>query len=183
MFNALSLTIAGSEHLSTVLRLLCVYGLVKHKDTMFRAITRAWGSSRANDMYSRDVRIALTNGAWGTDDHLFVMSLVLNRPVFLNNTFYFTDSDTNQVTMSLSDITDISSLIQHFTFHDVGTRTHTLYCSDAQADLLQYSDIISLPNFPLCICHIGNYHWVGMLLQDASVSSLIPIPHTRVLRE
>ena len=34
MFNALSLTIAGTEHLSAVLRLLCVYGLVKHKDTM-----------------------------------------------------------------------------------------------------------------------------------------------------
>jgi hypothetical protein len=39
MFNALSLTIAGSEHLSAVLRLLCVYGLVKYKDTMLRAIT------------------------------------------------------------------------------------------------------------------------------------------------
>jgi hypothetical protein len=40
-----------------------------------------------------------------------------------------------------------------------------------------------LQNFPLCLCHIGNYHWVGMLLQDASVSSLLPIPYTRVLRE
>ena len=82
MFNALSLTIAGSEHLSAVLRLLCVYGLVKHKHAMLRAITRAWGSSQANDMYSRDVHIAVTDGTWGTDDHLFVMSLVLNRPIF-----------------------------------------------------------------------------------------------------
>ena len=183
MFNALSLTLAGNEHLSAVLRLLCVYGLVKHKDTMLRAITRGWGSSRANDMYSRDLYIAVTNGEWGTDDHLFVMSLALNRPIFLFNTFYFTDSDTNQVTLSLSDVIDISSLIQHFSFHDVGTRTHVLYCSNAQADLLQGSDLMSLPNFPLCLCHISNYHWVGMLLQDASVSSLIPIPYTRVLRE
>ena len=45
MFNALSLTIAGSEHLSAILRILCVDGLVKYKDTMFRAIARAWGSS------------------------------------------------------------------------------------------------------------------------------------------
>ena len=112
-----------------------------------------------------------------------IMSLVLNRPIFLFNTFYFTDSDTNEVTLSLCDATDISCLIQHFNFHDVGTRTHTLYCSNAQADLIQGSDLISLPNFPLCLCHIGNYHWVGMLLQDASVSSLIPIPYTRVLRE
>ena len=183
MFNAISLTIAGSEHLSAVLRLLCVYGLVKHKDTMLRAITRAWGSSQANDMYSRDLHIAVTNGAWGTDDHLFVMSLVLNRPIFLFNTFYFTDSDTNQVTLSLSDVSDISSLIHHFNVHDLGTRTHVLYCSNAQADLLQGSDLTSLPNFPLCLYHIGNYHWVGMLLQDASVSSLIPIPYTRVLQE
>ena len=108
------------------------------------------------------------------------ITLVLNTPIF---PFYFTDSDTNEVILSLSDATDISCLIQRFNFHDVGTRTHTLYCSNAQADLIQGSDLISLPNFPLCLCHIGNYHWVGMLLQDASVSSLIPIPYTRVLRE
>ena len=82
MFDALSLTIAGTEHLSAVLRLLCVYGLVKHKDTMLRAITRACGASQAYDMYSYDLCIAITNGAWGTDDHLFVMSLMLNRPIF-----------------------------------------------------------------------------------------------------
>ena len=128
-------------------------------------------SSKWHGMYSRDLHISLRNGAWGTDDHLFVMSLVLNRPIFLFNTFYFTDSDTNEVTLSLSSATDISSLIQHFSFHDVGTRTHTLYCSDAHADLLQESDLLSLPNFPLCVCHIGNYHWVGMLPQDASMAS------------
>ena len=65
-------------------------------------------------MYFRDLHITLRNGAWGTDDHLFVMSLVLNRPIFLCNTFYFTNSDTNEVTLSLSGATDISSLIQYF---------------------------------------------------------------------
>ena len=47
--------IAGTGHLSAVLCLLCVYGLVIHKDTILRAITRAWGS---NDMYSRDLLAA-----------------------------------------------------------------------------------------------------------------------------
>ena len=93
---------------------------------MLRAITRAWGSSQANDMYSHDVHIAVTDGAWGTDDHQFVVSLVLNRPIFLYNTFCFTDSDSNQVTLSLSDASDISSLIQHFSLHDVGTRTRVV---------------------------------------------------------
>ena len=60
-----SLTIAGTEYLSAILHLLCVYGLVKHKGTMFRAIARAWGSSRANGMYSRDLHISLRNGAHG----------------------------------------------------------------------------------------------------------------------
>ena len=78
-----------------------------------------------------------------------VMSLVLNRPIFL---FYFTDSDTNKVTLSLSGATDISSLIQHFSFHNVSTRTHAVYCSDAQADL-QRSDLMSLPKFPPCLSH------------------------------
>ena len=45
MFNTLFLTLAGSEHLSAVLQLLCVYGLVKHKDTMLGAIARAWETS------------------------------------------------------------------------------------------------------------------------------------------
>ena len=105
MFNALSPTIAGTEHLSAVLRLLCVYGLVKYKETMIRAITHAWGSSRAQGMYARDLHIAVTNGARGTDNHLFVMSLMLYRPIFLFNTFYFTDSDTNQVTLYLMPLT------------------------------------------------------------------------------
>ena len=95
----------------------------------------------------------LRNGAWGTDDHLFVMSLVLDRPIFLFNTFYFTNSDTNEVTLSLSGATDIRSLIQHFCFLDVGIRTHTLYCSDTQADLIQERDLMSLPNFPLSMSH------------------------------
>ena len=116
MFNTLSLTIAGTEHLSAILRLLSVYGLVKYK---VRAITRAWGSSRAHGMYTRDLRIAVTNGAWGTDNHLFVMSLMLSRPIFLFNTFYFTDSDTNLVTLSLSGASNIHSIVQRFRFHDI----------------------------------------------------------------
>ena len=69
MFNALSLTKAGTKHLSSVLRLF-VYGLVKHIDTMLIAITCVGGSRRANDMYSCDVYIAVTSRAWGTDNHL-----------------------------------------------------------------------------------------------------------------
>ena len=65
LFNALSVTIVGTEHQSAVLRLLCVYGLVKHKDTMLRAIAHAWGSSQANDMYSRDLH---SNDKWRMGD-------------------------------------------------------------------------------------------------------------------
>ena len=46
------------------------------------------------------------------------MSLVLNRPIFLFNTFYFTDSDTKQVTLSLMRQTSAPSFT---TLHDVGT--------------------------------------------------------------
>ena len=66
------------------------------------------------------------------------------------------------ILIRLSDASDVSSLIQHFSFHDVGTRTHVLYCSDAQTNL-QGSDSTSLPTSPLCLCHIDNYQWVGML--------------------
>ena len=182
-FNALSLTISGTEELSVVLRLLCVYGLIKYRDTMIRAITRAWGSSQASSMHTRDVRVALTDHAWGTDNHLFILSLILNRPIFLFNSFYFIDSETNQVTLSLPDLRDVSQLVQSFSLHQVGTRTHVLYCNNLQADLLQCSNLSSLPNLPLMLSNIRNYHWVAMLLQDASVLPLLPIPYTRVLQE
>ena len=60
----------------------------------------------------------------------------------------------------MSDVTDISSLIQRFSFHDIGTRTHVLYCSNAQAHV-QGSDLSSLPNSPLCLCRINNNITIG----------------------
>ena len=67
MFIALSLTIAGKVHLSGVFLLVCVYGLVKHKETMLIAITQAW-------RYPEQMLfIAVRNGEWETDNHLFVI--------------------------------------------------------------------------------------------------------------
>ena len=83
MFNALFLTIAGTEHLSTILR-LCVYGLVKNKVTMLRSLVHRGLHKQMT--YSHDLHISVTNGAWETDDQLFIMSLVLTRPMFLFNT-------------------------------------------------------------------------------------------------
>ena len=116
--------------------------------TMLRTITRAWGSSQAN-MYSHDMFIAVRNGEWGTDNHLFVMSLVLNRPIFLF--WHWGDI--------VSGATNISSLNQHILVVSVMWVQHKR--SDALADLL-VSDLISLPNFPLSLGYIDNYHWVGI---------------------
>ena len=56
-------------------KILCLEQLLKH------------GGHPEQLMYSRDLFIAVRNGECGTDDHLFVMSLVLNRPVFLFNAY------------------------------------------------------------------------------------------------
>ena len=58
-----------------------------------------------------------------------------------------------------------------------------IHCTVLMHRLTLKGQTLSLPNFPLCSCHIDKYYWVGMLLQDASVSSLNPIPYTRVLRD
>ena len=60
MYNALSLT--GTEHFTHLIRLLCAYAMVKHKDTIISAFADAFPSNTQvshEQMYERALIEAL----------------------------------------------------------------------------------------------------------------------------
>ena len=61
-----------------------------------------------NTCLSKDLQI----GVWGSDYHLFALSLLLNRPIFQYNTFY--DPMRNHGDLRLGNVTDVHEFAQRF---------------------------------------------------------------------
>ena len=184
MYNALSLTLTGTEHFTHLIRLLCAYALVKYKHVMISALADAFPSNPQaahQQMYERALREALHVGVWGTDYQLFPLSLLMNRPIFQFNTFYTVSDLSGVATLNLSDARDITDIRQRFLSFHPATRCHVLYCSNVHRALLVSGDINALPNMPLCLFNVDNQHWVAMLLQSNAVTHLLPVPLTRIL--
>ena len=154
MYNALSLTLTGTEQFSRLIRLLCAYALVKYKDTMMSAFADAFASNRQASlelMYDRALAEALQVGVWGTDSQFFPLSLLMNRPIFQYNTFYVVSDMSGVITLNLSDARDITDLAQRFLAFDPGTRCHILYCSNIHRALLAH-DQVTLIHCLICLC-------------------------------
>ena len=96
MYNALSLTLIGTEQFSDLIRLLCAYALVKYKDTMISAFADAFPSNTEASHEQMYHRTSLQVGVWGTDSQLFPLRLLVNRPIFHYNIF-FVVSDTSGI--------------------------------------------------------------------------------------
>jgi hypothetical protein len=183
MYNALSLTLTGTEQFSHLIRLLCAYALVKYKEIMMSALADAFPSNTQashEEMYHRALLEALQIGVWGTDSQLFPLSLLMNRPIFQYNTFFIVSDISGIMRLSVSNARDIADLTQRFLASDPDTRCHILYCSNVHRALLASGGIQSLPNMPLCLFNVANQHWVAMLLQSHTVTQHLPIPLTRI---
>ena len=187
LYNALSLTLTSSQILHAVIRLLCVYALVKHKDVIIEALSDAYRQepSRLNilRMYAQALTEAVTLHAWGTDHHMFALSLLFGRPIFMFNTFYETPSGSTNSQLQLANTRDVRHLAERFRAREPPTRLHVLNCSNSMQVTLLTSGLDRLPYSPLCICHTGNSHWVAMLPLSQSVLSHIPIPTARLFIE
>ena len=82
MYHALSRVVCGSEQLSKLFRLLTAYSVVKYRDVMIRALQDAFPlQSREENVCKSNTLIveALKIGSWGSDFHLFPLSLLLDR--------------------------------------------------------------------------------------------------------
>ena len=186
IYNALSLTLTGTERFTHLIRLLCAYALVKYRDTMISAFADAFPSSTGTahtQIYERALIEALQLDVWGTDYQLFPFSLLMNRPIFQYNTFLTASNTSGIVTLSLFDARDVTDLAHRFLAFDPSTRSHVLYCSNVHRTLLASGNINTLPKMPLCLFNVANQHWVAMLLCSHSVAQHLPIPPTRILTD
>ena len=98
-------------------------------------------------MFTNTVHKAIHLGVWGTDLHLFPLSLLLNRPIFTYTTFYRI-VDSVRI-LELSDTLDTHHLAQRFSSRDQGTTGHFVFCSDVLRVTLFSGSIASLPFPPL----------------------------------
>ena len=185
-FNALSLTLTGSQQLHALIRLLAAYALVKYRALIRQTFVDAYqnASSQGIDrMYNSSLREAVTMHAWASDHHLFALSVLFERPIFVYNTFYYNLPNSTVEILQLDDTRDCQHLAQRFLAREDGTRNHTLCCKNTHAVALSTGDIRQLPQPPLTLCHVGNVHWVAMLPLSPASLLQIPIPTTRLLCE
>ena len=129
MYNALSLTLTGTEHYAHLIRLLCAYALVKYKDTIISAFADAFPThtqSHHVQMYEAALLEAVQAYVWGTDYQLFPFSLLMNRPIFHYNTFFTVSDLPGIMTLTLSDARDVADLAHRFLAFHPSTRCHVL---------------------------------------------------------
>ena len=80
LWNAVSLTVFGTETEMLFLRLATFYSFVIHNDYFLRVCRT---ERESLDFYKRE---ALTEGVWGRDIHVLALSLVLQRPIYVFET-------------------------------------------------------------------------------------------------
>ena len=183
MYHALSRVVCGSEQLSVVFRLLAAYAVVKYRHVMINALHDAF-PLQTHDENERKCNTllvsALTIGDWGSDFHLFLLSLLLDRPIFLYFTFY--ENDNGMRSLTLADCSDVTEFAQRFLARDVGTTRHVQNATSVNRALLASGDVTTLPHLPLAI-FLGHNHFTALLFVSSSVVQHIPIPFTRVLAD
>ena len=129
MYHALSGVVFGSEQLSMINRLLTAYRAVKYRDVQVRSIQYAFPSQPLQD-HGRNANTlivhALCAGTWRSDFHLFPLSLLLDRPIFMC-IFSSTDEDGVRTPM-LADIDDVHVFAQTFLLCLPAHTVHTGPC-------------------------------------------------------
>ena len=181
LYNALSITLTGSEKLCQLLRLLCAYGLCKHKQEMNQAFRSAYPNQDPTHHYANALNEATGITTWGTDHQIQGLSFLLNRPIFQFNTF-FSDTGGHRSPL-LKGVYTVNEMFESFRNYDFGTRNHVLYCTSSVEAVLTSEGVSNLEHLPLTICNASSNHRVAMLLKSTSVITYVPIPRTRLFAE
>ena len=182
MYHALSRVVCGSEQLSKIFRLLTAYAAVKYRHVLIRSIQYAFPSRPLEDIVRNANTLivhALRIGSWGSDFHLFPLSFLLDRPIFMYVFFSSTDEDGVR-TMMLADIDNVHVFAQKFLAFASGTRQHLQWCSSAHRALLMSGDVTTLPHLPLAL-FFAHSHFTALVPLSSSVLQHIPIPFGKVL--
>ena len=130
---------------SKVFRLLTAYAAVKYRDVLIQSLQYAFlldplevQVRKANTLIVHALHI----GTWGSDFHLFPLSLLLDRPIFTYVYFYNIDEERMR-TLMLADIDNVHVFAQTFLAFASGTRQHIQWCSSARRALLMSGDVTS----------------------------------------
>ena len=101
LWNGISNCLCGSERYTYSLRLLTAYGLIKFKERMFAQLCVQYlgDTAGADRRWSDSLRIAITPTAWGTDFHVYVISVVLNVPIFMFTSLYVNRTEYPVITL------------------------------------------------------------------------------------
>ena len=175
LWNAISITLCGSEKHAHNLRLLIAYGLIKFKNQMIAQIQRQGLSDTEaahNRLYDL-LRIAITPFQWGLDFHVYVMAIVLNTPIFV-----FTSFKGNTDRFLIDPSLNLSQLSALFRSHGDLTSAHQLHCSNECYFQLVNESLPSLTKGPLSIFFNVN-HFVGLLFTNMTYKNRIPILYAR----
>lgn len=134
LYHTLSLTLTGTEAYSELVRLLAARALVKYKDIMIRAFRDIYQHNmHTNAEFEHELNASLHEAVnaseWGTDHHLFALSLLLDRPIFHYN------SSTN---IQFTGVTTPQQFAQSFLSFDPETRYHYFLYKCAQSTTSQW---------------------------------------------
>ena len=82
--RALSTTVCGSERLSVLFCLLIAYSVIKYRDVIIDALQDAFPLQpcEAHVLKCNTLIVeAISSGTWGSDYHMFALSLLLDQPI------------------------------------------------------------------------------------------------------
>jgi hypothetical protein len=97
LYNAISIVLIGDERLNTLLRLMVLYAFKLNFD-FINDVIRVFETNSIN-FYANE---AARNFAWGRDIHLFVLSLILKRPIYTFSCYDAFSSSNGQLFDALS---------------------------------------------------------------------------------
>ena len=115
---------------------------------------------------------ALCIESWESDFHLFPLTLLLGRPIFMY--VFFSSTDEDGVKTLLADIDNVNVFAQKFLAFAPGTKQHLQWCSSVHRALLISGDITTLPHLPLALFFLHTVilqHWCPYPLYYCTYSS------------
>ena len=117
--------------------------------------------------FNAGMREAVIVGRWGTDEHLFALALLLDRPIFQ----YCTNPN-----HGIPATVTVEQFALMFLSFQVETRGNVPYCTSAHRVLLAGGDVSGLPLPPIAVL-------MAMLPHDASSMMHKPIPRSRIMAD
>ena len=160
---------------------LTAYGLIKFKERIVAqlCVQNLGNTAGAERRWSDLLRIAITPMAWGTDLHVYAISVVLNIPIFM---FTSLVCERDRIPSYCIDPSlDLTQLSAYFRSHGERCTAHQLHCSKEHVQSLLSHMKDGLEILYACSFHVN--HFVGLMYTTESHKRQISLLYSRWYRE